>query len=76
MKDAYILREGITWGHQYSFEELIELDSLYIQSIQANRITNPLQKKSLKTLLKVMVDMDKAILNHDSTELKKFVCNL
>lgn len=70
MKDAYILREGITWGHQYSFEELIELDSLYIQSIQANRITNPLQKKSLKTLLKVMVDMDKAILNHDSAELK------
>lgn len=70
IKEAYIERESLVWGSQYSFQELIELDSLYTQSIQANNITNPLQKKSLKTLLKVMVDMDKAILQHDSGELK------
>lgn len=70
IKDAYQQREGLIWGSQYSFEELLELDSLYIQTIQANNITNPLQKKSLKTLLKVMIDMDKAILTHDTGSLK------
>lgn len=70
IKRAYEQRAGLIWGMQYSFTELVELDSLYTQSLQANNITNPLQKKSLKTILKIMIDMDKAILNHDSSELK------
>lgn len=69
-KDSYMQRQMLVWGEQYNFSELLELDSLYIQTLQANKITNPLQKKSLRTLLKVMVDMDKAIVEHDSATLK------
>jgi len=38
--------------------------------LQANKITNPLQKKALRTLLKVMMDMDQAIVEHDPNTLK------
>ena len=38
--------------------------------MQANKITNPLQKKALRTLLKVMMDMDQAIVEHDPNTLK------
>ena len=69
-KNSYIQREGLIWGEQYDFAQLLELDSLYIQTLQANKITNPLQKKALRTLLKVMMDMDQAILEHDPNTLK------
>ena len=70
LKESYTDRQRLTWGSQYSFEELVKLDSLYIRSIQANNIVNPLQRESLRTLLKVMADMDNAITLKDSTELK------
>lgn len=70
IKEGFILRAGMTWGHQYGFEQLIRLNSLYVQSVQANNITNPIQKESLKTLIKVMEDMNGAILAKDTTELK------
>jgi hypothetical protein len=70
LKESYTERQRLAWGSQYSFEELIKLDSLYIRSIQANNIVNPLQRESLRTLLKVMADMDNAITLKDATELK------
>ena len=69
-KNSYVERESLIWGEQYDFAQLLELDSLYIQTLQANKITNPLQKKALRTLLKVMMDMDQAIVEHDSNTLK------
>ena len=69
-KNSYVERESLIWGEQYDFAQLLELDSLYIQTLQANKITNPLQKKALRTLLKVMMDMDQAIVEHDPTTLK------
>lgn len=70
LRESYTDRQRLVWGSQYSFEELIKLDSLYFRSIQANNIVNPLQRESLRTLLKVMADMDNAISLKDSTELK------
>jgi hypothetical protein len=69
-KNSYVERESLIWGEQYDFSQLLELDSLYIQTLQANKITNPLQKKALRTLLKVMMDMDQAIVEHDPNTLK------
>lgn len=70
LKESYTERQRLVWGNQYNFEELVNLDSLYVRSIQANNIVNPLQRESLRTLLKVMMDMNNAITLKDSTELK------
>lgn len=70
VRESFIERARLNWGAQYSFEELLKLEDLYYQSLRANSITNPIQRESLRTLLKVMIDMNKAIATKDSGELK------
>ena len=42
------------WAYTgYTFEELIQLDSVYSRTLKANNITNPLQKEAVKTLCKI-----------------------
>lgn len=66
----FVTRERINWGDQYDFNDLIKLNDLYIQSLKANSITNPIQKESLRTLLKIMIDINRAIVTKDTGELK------
>lgn len=66
----FVTRERINWGDQYDFNDLVKLNDLYIQSLKANSITNPIQKESLRTLLKIMIDINRAIVTKDTGELK------
>ena len=70
LQDDFVARERINWGEQYDFNDLIKLSDLYIQSLKANSITNPIQKESLRTLLKIMIDINRAIVTKDTAELK------
>lgn len=70
LKEAFIEREQLNWGDKYNFEDLLKLNDLYIQSLRANSITNPIQKESLRTLLKIMIDINKAIVLKDTRDLK------
>ena len=70
LQDDFVARERINWGDQYDFNDLIKLSDLYIQSLKANSITNPIQKESLRTLLKIMIDINRAIVTKDTAELK------
>lgn len=70
LQDDFVARERINWGDQYDFNDLLKLSDLYIQSLKANSITNPIQKESLRTLLKIMIDINRAIVTKDTAELK------
>ena len=70
LQDDFVTRERINWGDQYDFNDLVKLSDLYIQSLKANSITNPIQKESLRTLLKIMIDINRAIVTKDTAELK------
>ena len=70
IQDDFVARERINWGDQYDFNDLLKLSDLYIQSLKANSITNPIQKESLRTLLKIMIDINRAIVTKDTAELK------
>ena len=72
IKESYIERGRLKWGEQYSFEELIKLDSIYTRTLKANNITNPLQKESVKTLCKLQIEMDEAIRAKDAKAIKDF----
>ena len=70
IKESYITRSRLKWGEQYTFEELIQLDSLYTRTVKANNIINPLQKEAVKALCKIHVEMDEAIRAKDIKALK------
>ena len=70
IKESYITRSRLKWGEQYTFEELIQLDSLYTRTVKANNIINPLQKEAVKALCKIHVEMDEAIRAKDVKALK------
>lgn len=72
IKESYIERGRLKWGEQYTFEELIKLDSIYSRTLKANNITNPLQKESVKTLCKLQIEMDEAIRAKDAKAIKDF----
>lgn len=72
IKESYIERGRLKWGEQYTFEELIKLDSIYSRTLKANNITNPLQKESVKTLCKLQIEMDEAIRSKDAKAIKDF----
>lgn len=72
IKDSYIDRGHLKWGEQYTFEELIKLDSIYTRTLRANNITNPLQKEAVKTLCKLQIEMDEAIRAKDAKAIKDF----
>lgn len=72
IKESYIERGWIKWGEQYTFEELIKLDSIYSKTLKANNITNPMQKEAVKTLCKLQIEMDEAIRAKDPKAIKDF----
>jgi hypothetical protein len=62
----------LKWGEQYTFEEIIKLDSIYSRTLKANNITNPMQKEAVKTLCKLQIEMDEAIRAKDAKAIKDF----
>ena len=72
IKDSYIERGRLKWGEQYTFEELIQLDSVYSRTLKANNITNPLQKEAVKTLCKINIEMNEAIRAKDAKSMKDY----
>lgn len=72
MKESYIMRGRLKWGEQYTFEELIKLDSVYTRTLKANNIINPLQREAVKSLCKIHIEMDEAIRAKDAKALKDY----
>ena len=72
MRESYLDRGHIKWGEQYTFEELLKLDSIYSRTLKANNITNPMQKEAVKTLCKLQIEMDEAIRAKDAKAIKDF----
>lgn len=72
LKEGYMLRNQIKWGSNYTFEELIQLENLFVNTLKANSITNPMQKDAIKKACKMSVALDRAIMNGDSKEINEF----
>lgn len=72
IRESYLDRGHLKWGEQYTFEELIKLDSIYSRTLKANNITNPLQKEAVKTLCKLQIELDDAVRAKDAKAIKDF----
>ena len=72
IRDSYIERGRLKWGEQYTFADLVKLDSIYSRTLKANNIINPIQKEAVKTLCKLQIEMDEAIRMKDAKAIKDF----
>lgn len=72
IRDSYSDRGHLKWGEQYTFEELLRLDSIYTRTLKANNITNPMQKEAVKTLCKLQIQMDDAIRSGDAKAIRDY----
>jgi hypothetical protein len=72
LKLTYLERSKLKWGDIYTFEEFIKLDSVYTATLKSNNITNPIQKEAVKTLLKIQIEINKAIMAGDTKAVKDF----
>lgn len=71
IKEAYLLRNRIKWGSNYLFEELIGLENLFVNTLKANNISNPMQVDAIKKACKMSVQLDRAIVSGASEDINK-----
>lgn len=69
IEEGYILRNKIKWGKDYTFQELITLDNLFMNTLKANDVSNPMQIDAIKKACKISVALDRAIVGGDSKEM-------
>lgn len=72
IQESYTTRGQLKWGDQYTFQDIIRLDSMYTRTLKANNITNPMQKEAVKTLCKLQLQLDEAIRVGDSKGIKDY----
>jgi hypothetical protein len=71
IRDGFMLRNQIKWGQNYTFEELISLENLFVNTLNANDVSNPMQKDAIKKACKMSVALDRAISSGDSKEINE-----
>ena len=71
IKEGYMLRNQIKWGANYTFAELIQLENLFINTLKANDVSNPMQKDAIKKACKMSVALDRAIVSSESKEINE-----
>lgn len=69
LREGYLLRNRIKWGINYTFEELIRLENLFVNTVKANDITNPMQIDAIKKACKMSISLDRAITNAETKEI-------
>lgn len=70
VKSAFVARNQIKWGPNYTFEEYVQLENLLTSTLKANDISNPLQIDAIKKSCKISVELDKAITEGDVKGIK------
>lgn len=71
IKESYLLRNRIKWGSGYTFEELISLENLFVNTLNANDVSNPMQIDAIKKACKMSIALDRAIILGDSKEINE-----
>jgi hypothetical protein len=71
IKQDYILRNRIKWGGDYVFNELIYLENLFVNTLKANAVSNPMQIDAIKKACRLSVALDRAITTGESKSINE-----
>lgn len=70
VKEDFITRAKITWGANFTFEELIKMESQYQNTVSSFDINNPMQLDAIRKASVTSVMIDRAMQKSDSKELR------
>ena len=71
IKKAFIARNRIKWGPNYTFEQLIQLENLLSSTMKAGDVSNPLRIDAIKKACKISIELDAAIEAGDTKGIKE-----
>lgn len=70
IKQDFILRSRMVWGTNFSFEELIKLESQYQNTVASFDINNPMQMDAIRKAAITSVMIDRAMMGAQIKDLK------
>lgn len=69
--DEFLQRGASKWGYNFSFDNLMKLENLYLSTIKAYGISDPIRRDAVKKAALISLKIDDAIYSSDSIkELK------
>ena len=66
-------RSMAKWGGEFTFDELIHLEDLYINTIKAFNISNPIDMDAIKKACRISVLIDQLLLSNDTKAIKELI---
>lgn len=69
IKKGFLERALIKWGPGYTFNEYLEMENLFIETVKSHDLQDPLHFDNLKKACRLSVDMNKSILEKKYKDL-------
>jgi len=69
IKDGFMERALIKWGPGYTFNEYLEMENLFIETVKSHDLQDPLHFDNLKKACRLSIDMNKAIMSKQYKDL-------
>lgn len=72
IKDEFMVQMQIKWGNRFTFEQYLQLENLYTNTLRATGITDPLKKDMIKKIAIISVDMEQALASGNIKDAKEY----
>ena len=73
IKDEFLVQMQIKWGMRFTFEEFLQLENLYTNTLRATGITDPLKKDMIKKIAIISVDVERLLAEGLIKDAKDYV---
>lgn len=72
IKKSFIERCNIKWGTNFTFQEYVQLEDLFINTVKNYNITDPIRLDLIKKVCRSAIILDQVYAGGDTKEIKEF----
>lgn len=72
IREEFLLQMQVKWGMRFTFEEFLQLENLYTNTLRATGITDPLKKDMIKKIAIISVDMERLLAEGNIKDAKEY----
>lgn len=72
VRESFEERAKLKWGYENNFEELLQLENLYINTVKSYNITEPMRLNAIRMACKLSIIMNQLIDQKDAKQIKEF----
>lgn len=73
IKEGFMKRAMTKWGGEFTFDELLRLEDLYINTVKAFNITNPIDMDAVKKACRISILIDQQLQSGEAKSIKDFI---